>query len=82
MCIYPGLKYDTLNFAGHLSLYFSSRLLLHNFHVLNSNLSNKIIYLLSFTFKLAKQKMAAKTTYFLYFCYKLLHDFWFLHALS
>ena len=23
--------------------------------------------------------MAAKTTYFLYFCYKLLHDFCFLH---
>ena len=23
--------------------------------------------------------MAAKTTSFLYFCYKLLHDFWFLH---
>ena len=23
--------------------------------------------------------MAAKTTSFLYFCYKLLHNFWFLH---
>ena len=23
--------------------------------------------------------MTAKTTSFLYFCYKLLHDFWFLH---
>ena len=26
--------------------------------------------------------MAAKTTYILYFCYILLHDFWFLHDLE
>ena len=55
MCIYPGSKYETLNFALHLCLYFS------------------------FTFDWAKRKMAAKTTSFLYFCYELLHDLWFLH---
>ena len=78
VCIYPGLKYETLNFALQLRLYFLSRLFLHNWCVLNSNLSDKIIYLVSFTFKKAKQKMATKTTFFLYLCYKLLHDFWFL----
>ena len=79
MCIYPGLKYETLNFALQLSLYFFTRLFLHNWCVLNLNLSDKIIYLMSFIFKSAKQKMAAKTTSFLYFCYKFLHDFWFLY---
>ena len=50
-CIYPVLKYETLNFALLLGLYFLSRLFLHNWCVLNSNLTDKIIYLVSFTFK-------------------------------
>ena len=77
--IYPWLKYETLNFDMKVRLCFWSRLFLHNWCVLNSNLSGKIIYSVSFNFKKAIQKMAAKTTYFLYFCCKLLHDFWFLH---
>ena len=55
-CIYPGLKYETLNFDLRLRLYFWSRLFLHNWCVLNSNLSDIITYLVSFTFKSAKQK--------------------------
>ena len=51
VCIYPGLKYETLNFALQLRLYFLSRLFLHNWCVLNSNLSDKIIYVVSFTYK-------------------------------
>ena len=58
---------------------FSPACFLHNLYVLNSTLSDKILYLVSFTFKWAKQKMAAKTTSFLYFCYKLLPYFWILH---
>ena len=37
VCSYPGLKYETLNFALQLGLYFLSRLFLHNWCVLNSN---------------------------------------------
>ena len=33
---------------------------LHNLRVLNSNLSDNILYLVTFTFKLAKHKMAAE----------------------
>ena len=51
VCIYPGLKYETLNFALHSSLYVFSRLLSPNLCVLISNLSDKILYIVSFTFK-------------------------------
>ena len=43
VCIYPGLKYETLKFA------------LHNLCVFNSNLSEKILYLVSVAFKKAKK---------------------------
>ena len=46
----------------------------NNLSVLNSNVSVNILFLVSFTFKEAKQKMIAKTTSVPYFCYILLHD--------
>ena len=40
--------------------YVYAYLFLHNMCVLNSNLSDNILYLVTFTFKLAKHKMATK----------------------
>ena len=51
VCIYPGLKYETMNIARHLCLYIFPRLFLHDLCVLNFNLSDKILYLVLFTFK-------------------------------
>ena len=62
-----GLKFKTLNFARHVSIYFFIYLFLHNLCVLNTNQSDNFFYLASFTFKFDKQKMAAKTTYLLLF---------------
>ena len=58
-----GLEYETLNIARHLSPVFF-HLFLHNLGVLSSNLSDDILSLVSFTFKLGKQKMAAKNQIF------------------
>ena len=77
-----GLKYKILNFDRHLSANYFLRLFLHNLGVLNLNMSVNILSLVSFTFIKAKQQMAAKTTSVSYFCYILLHDFWFLHDLE
>ena len=43
-------------------------LFLHYLGELNENLSSNILYLMFFTFKLAKQKMTSKITSFLFFC--------------
>ena len=51
VCIYPGPKYETLNFVRHLSIDFCIHLFLHNLGLLNANLSGNILYLLPFTFK-------------------------------
>ena len=45
---------------GDFSIYFLIHLFLHNVCVLNSNLSVNILYLVTFTFKLAKHKMATE----------------------
>ena len=71
VCIYPSLKYETLKIAPASFL--------HNLCVLNLNLSDTVVYFVSFTSKKAEEKMAAKTTSFLHLCYKLLLDFRFLH---
>ena len=55
VCIYPEMKYEIVNFAPYLSVEFCIHLFLHNLGVLNANLSNNILSLMSFTFKLAKQ---------------------------
>ena len=60
MSISPGLKSETWNFARDFSVYFLIHLFLHNVCVLNSNLSVYILYLVTFTFKLAKHKMSTK----------------------
>ena len=76
----PFLKYETLNFARHLSADFF-RLFLYNFGVLNSNLSDNILSLVSFTSKKAT-KNGLKCA--LYFICKLTqtHNFRFLHDLE
>ena len=59
MCVFSrswNLKYWALN--GILVYIF--HLFLHNLGVLKSSLSNDILYLVTFTFKLAKHKMAVK----------------------
>ena len=61
------MKSETLSLAWYQSVQFCIPLFLHNFGVLNANLTNKILYLMSFTFKLAKQKMIFKITSFLFF---------------
>ena len=54
--------------------------LLNNFFITKNRQQNKLVNMVNGNEqKQAKQNMAAKTTSFLYFCYKLLHDFWFLH---
>ena len=58
------------------------RLFLHNLGVLNSNRTDNILSLVSFTFQWAKQKMTAKSTSFLYLCCTLTHNFRFLHDLE
>ena len=65
VCIYAGMKYETLNFARHLSVEFCIHLFRHNLGALNENVSNNIQYLMSFNFKLTKQKLATK-----------MHNFW------
>ena len=60
MCVLS-VKSEILSIDRHFSVYFFLHLFLHNLSVLNTNLSNNILYLVTFTFKLAKHKMAAKT---------------------
>ena len=60
MSIQPGLKSETWSFAREFSVYFFIHLFLHNVCVLKSNLSDSILYLMTFTFKLLKHKMATK----------------------
>ena len=65
--IYFVMESETLDFARYLGVYFFIHLFLHDFGVLNANLSNDILYLIFFTFKLAKQAIATKITYFIFF---------------
>ena len=58
VCVWPGLKAEILSIGQQFNIYLYP-LFLHKLGVLNSNLSNNIIYLVTFTFKLAKNKMAA-----------------------
>ena len=53
------------NYKYHM-YFFNGRILqlLHNLGVLNSSLSNNILYLVTFTFKLAKHKMLIKPCIF------------------
>ena len=68
MCVFSlGWNPKKMHFARHLRVEFIIYLFLHNLCVLNENLSDNILYLVSFTFKLLKQKMTAKTTSLLYF---------------
>ena len=52
-------------------LNFLCTFFLHYLGELNENLSSNILYLMSFTFKLAKQKMTSKITSFLFFVKKI-----------
>ena len=54
------MKSETWNFARDFSVYFLIHLFLHNVCGLNLNLSINILYLVTFTFILAKHKMATK----------------------
>ena len=69
MC--SGLKSEILSIGRAFYCIFFIHLFLHNLSVLNSNLSNNILYLvMTFTFKLAKQnghQNVNKTPYFLWF---------------
>ena len=49
-----------MKLARDFSVYFCIHLFLHNVCVLNANLSDNVLYLETFTFKLAKHKMATK----------------------
>ena len=60
------MKSETFNFTRYLSVEFRIHLFLHNPGVLNANLSNNILYLMSFTLKLAKQKMTSKSHTFFF----------------
>ena len=62
LCIYFAMKFNTLNFARYLCVDICAHLFLQNVDVLNANLSNNILFLMSFTFKLSKQKMSSKIT--------------------
>ena len=74
VCIYPGLRYDTLNFALQLRLYFLSRLFLHNWCVLNSNLWIKLYIWCPSPLNKQNKKWPPKP----HLPY-ILRDFWFLH---
>ena len=60
MCVQSELKSEILSIGRYFRVYFFIHLFLHNLGVLNLNLSYNILYLLTFTFKLAKHKMTAK----------------------
>ena len=51
------LKHD---FSRNFCVQFFLHLFLHNLCVLHLNLSDNILYLVTFTFKLVKHQMAAK----------------------
>ena len=69
MCVFSlGWNPKKLHFARHLRVEFIIYLFLHNLCVLNENLSDNILYLVSFTFKLLKQKMTKP-----HLCYIFLH---------
>ena len=59
MCVQSGLKSEILSIGRYL-VYIFIHLFLHNLGVLNLHLSNNILYLVAFAFKLAKHEMAAK----------------------
>ena len=58
-CFSSGMKSETFTFARYFSVEFCIHMFLHNFGMLSSNLSDNILYLARFTFKLAKHKMSA-----------------------
>ena len=67
------MKSETWNFAQDFSVYFCIHLFLHNLRELNVNLSDNVRYLETFTFKLAKHKMATKMLRKPYIFYSLSH---------
>ena len=69
----PFMKSEILSIGRYFSVYFLIHLFLHNLGVLNSSLSNDILYLVTFTFKLAKQKMAAEMLIKPHIFYRLSH---------
>ena len=60
MCVQSRLKSEILSVGRYFSVYFLIHLFLHNLGVLNSSFSDNTLYFATFTFKLAKHKMAAK----------------------
>ena len=54
------MKSKTWNFARDFNVYFCIHLFLHNLRVLNVDLSDNVLYLDTFTYKLAKHKMVTK----------------------
>ena len=76
-CIYLEMESETLNFVRSSSVEFFIYLFLHISGVLNANLSNNILYLMPFPFKLAKQKMTSKITCFQFCCCTSIHIFCF-----
>ena len=55
------LKHWTL--LGKMTIQFVDHLLLHNLGVLNLNKSDNVLYLVSFTFKFAKQMVCVEFEY-------------------
>ena len=53
-------KIWTIFFSRIFCVYFFNHLFLHNLFVVNSDLPDDILYLVTFTYKLAKHKMTAK----------------------
>ena len=66
VCIYPGLKYKTLNFARHLSADFFIACFFHNLGV-RSNLSDNILSVVSFTLNKQNNKWPPKLHLFYIF---------------
>ena len=54
------IKNNILNRDFNVGLYFCSHLFIHNLRVLDVNLSDNVLYLETFTFKLAKHKMVTQ----------------------
>ena len=51
------MKFETFKFARYFSALFCIHLFLHNMGVLHSNLSDNILYFVTFTFKFTKHEM-------------------------
>ena len=63
MCVFI-LRWNLKHWAWYLSVQLCIHLLVHNLGVLKANLTSTILHLMSFNFKVAKQKVTSKITSF------------------